>query len=152
MHTELGTHRLVSNPRDYAGGECVLVAEDDRDLRLTIRDALKVEGYCVVEASNGREALHALVQHEPPVSLIVSDILMPEMSGPDLVRVLANYIGLSRIPVIIITATMPGTYRTDRDPAVVGRLQKPFGLSQLLDLVSTTLHESTSDALLRRSG
>lgn len=115
------------------------MAEDDFDLRASIRDALESEGYRVVEAGNGREALHILVQRDVDVNLIVSDILMPEMSGPDLVRVLANYVGLSGIPVIFITAALPDPSRADRSRAVVARLQKPFGLSHLLDLVSETL-------------
>lgn len=129
---------LVPLLRDHPRGGCILVVEDDLDLRASIRDALQEEGYRVIEANNGREALHILVRHDPEVTLIVSDILMPEMSGSDLVRVLANYVRLSRIPVILITAALPAP-AADYGSAVVGRLQKPFGLPLLLDLVGTTL-------------
>lgn len=78
----------------------ILIAEDDRELRLLFQRVLTQNGYAVRGVENGAEALAALELDY--VDLIISDIMMPVMDGYDLVRSLreANY----QIPVLMITA------------------------------------------------
>jgi PAS domain S-box-containing protein len=66
------------------GHETILVAEDDDGLRPLIIDMLKMYGYEVLEARDGDEALHICQGHEGPIHLMVTDVVMPHMSGRQL--------------------------------------------------------------------
>jgi DNA-binding response OmpR family regulator len=69
---------------DYAGSETVLVAEDEPQLRSLIRRALSARGYEVLEASHGLEALEIAAEHQGPIHLLLTDVVMPHLSGNDL--------------------------------------------------------------------
>ncbi len=70
-----------------AGGqpETILLADDDADVREFVGVLLQREGYLVLEASGGREALRICAQYEGPIHLLLTDIQMPDMTGPELV-------------------------------------------------------------------
>ena len=68
------------------GRETILVVEDQALVRSLIRKTLSTHGYVVLEAANGQEALHVLGQHEGAVDLLLSDVVMPIMTGPELVE------------------------------------------------------------------
>jgi PAS domain S-box-containing protein len=77
-----------------ARGECILVVEDDAAVREVTRRALQGAGYRVLEAGDGRQALEVLSRANPPVSLVLTDVVMPGMSGRDLAaRVAALFPG-----------------------------------------------------------
>jgi signal transduction histidine kinase len=79
----------------------VLLAEDEADLRGFILGVLK-ESYLVDVASNGAEALELMRQNRP--DLVLTDVMMPEVSGLDLCRAIKNDPSLQHIPVILLTA------------------------------------------------
>jgi DNA-binding NtrC family response regulator len=79
-----GTHESKL-PR---GRETVLIVEDDRDLRPLMGQALKKQGYKTLEAGNGEEGLLLFDKHRQEISLIVTDIVMPRMSGFELTDLL----------------------------------------------------------------
>ena len=66
------------------GSETILLAEDEELLRTPIREILERQGYSVLEASNGEEALAVARQYPGPIHLLLSDIVMPEMNGREL--------------------------------------------------------------------
>ncbi len=66
------------------GTETVLLAEDDEAVRELTRTVLERFGYAVLEARNGQEALHVAKQHEGPIHLLITDVVMPGMSGREL--------------------------------------------------------------------
>src|SRR5262249_3659662 len=74
-------------PRDQpAGGETVLVVEDDDLVRLLTAKVLRRRGYQVLEASTAHEATQRAGGHAGPIHLLLSDVGLPQVSGPDLAR------------------------------------------------------------------
>jgi signal transduction histidine kinase/ActR/RegA family two-component response regulator len=67
------------------GKETILLVEDEARVRKLIRDVLDLRGYHVLEATRGEEALRIAVSHKGAIDLAVVDVVMPEMSGPELV-------------------------------------------------------------------
>jgi CheY-like chemotaxis protein len=104
----------------------VLVVDDDVAIRETISELLRDEGYEVVCAENGAQALVALGRMGTP-GVVLLDLMMPVMSGWELLEVLQENDRLSKIPVVVVSAmTAPGTR---------GHLDKPIDLDQLLETV-----------------
>jgi signal transduction histidine kinase/CheY-like chemotaxis protein len=68
------------------GTETILLVEDEDGVRLLAREALRSAGYRVVEASHGVEALVRARQHHGPIHLVLTDVIMPHMGGPELVQ------------------------------------------------------------------
>lgn len=108
----------------------ILVVEDDPGIRQGIADFLAFEGYAVDVAVNGEEALAYLRDRRP--SLVVLDLVMPVMNGPQLLEHLRRE-GLARdVPVAVMTAAMPGASSL---PPADAYLSKPFDLEELLAVV-----------------
>ncbi len=110
----------------------ILLVEDDADVRGTLAELLEEEGYEVVCATNGEEALAELASPSAP-SAILLDLAMPVMDGWAFRRRQRSDPRLAAIPTVVISANLPG------DPGGVGRLgadallSKPFDLDQLVE-------------------
>ena len=116
----------------------VLVVDDELDYRLLLRSLLTSEGFEVVMAANGEEALEKL--EDQPVHFIVSDIYMPVMDGIKLhraVRAMAEY---ATVPFLFVSA-YDDSHTTDtvRDPRYDGFLKKARPVGELLDWVEYLL-------------
>jgi CheY-like chemotaxis protein len=114
------------------GKRTILVVDDDQDIRDTLTELLEEEGYSVVRASHGEEALAAL-QAEPRPSLILLDLMMPVMDGWQFRAEQRKNPATAGIPVVIISAT-----GKDDKVAALGAVQflkKPIRLEELLDAV-----------------
>jgi len=72
------------------GFETVLLAEDEDQVREAVRGILRRHGYTVLEARSAGEALLVSERHEHPIHLLLTDVVMPQMSGPDLAKRLAH--------------------------------------------------------------
>lgn len=134
-----GTDLDRSDRVDVGGNETILVAEDNPDVRRVVSRVLSQAGYAVLEASSGAEAILVGERHEGPIDLLLSDIVMPYLSGTEV----AERLGATRpgIPVLF----MSGFF--DVDVAPEGRvLQKPFTPAQLLEAVRDVIDGSSSDA------
>jgi CheY-like chemotaxis protein len=95
--------QVLSRFRDSDGGSGpVLIVEDDAPTREVMRRMMEKENLAVHEAENGRVALEAVARHIP--SLILLDLMMPEMDGFEFVTRLRAEEAWSRIPIVVITA------------------------------------------------
>src|SRR6188474_3470219 len=84
-------------------GKSLLIVEDDKEIRDTLRFVLEQEGFEVSVAGNGVEAL-ALLPHITKPSLILLDIMMPQMNGTEFADILDKDPLYSSIPVVVLTA------------------------------------------------
>jgi DNA-binding NtrC family response regulator len=112
-------------------GEVILLVEDDEALRESISTYLNLHGYKALEASNGAEALSIANQHAQSIQVLITDMILPKMSGAEVAQEVA------KVCPQAVTLFMSGyTDRelVDYDPAssTTGFLQKPFALQALL--------------------
>jgi two-component system cell cycle sensor histidine kinase/response regulator CckA len=91
------TTRPVTARREVGGlhvaqgrAETVLLVEDDRAVRTVVHSVLRRHGYAVLEAGGPKEALATAHQHSGAIDLVLSDVIMPEMTGPEMVMLLAE--------------------------------------------------------------
>lgn len=75
---------IVNEIEDLSGNETILLAEDEEAVRNLSREVLATQGYNVITASNGADALSVSDQHDGEIHLLISDVVMPEMGGRDL--------------------------------------------------------------------
>jgi CheY-like chemotaxis protein len=81
----------------WAGSETILLVEDDEDVREVARAVLQSHGYTVLEAHTGPEALQISLQHPGPIHLLLTDVIMPGMSGTALVQDLMQTRGTLKV-------------------------------------------------------
>jgi CheY-like chemotaxis protein len=115
---------------DLGTRHTILVVEDDLDIAQSLRDVLEAEGYAVVTASNGKEALERLRGMERP-SLIFLDLMMPVMSGGEFLGVLRQTEPFKAIPVVIVSAWPKEAAQVRAQSE--GYVKKPVSLEALLD-------------------
>jgi len=107
------------------GAETILLVEDEARVRKLIVDVLTHRGYKVLEATRGREALRLAKAHEGPIDLAVVDVVMPEMSGPDLIRQIGRL--RPRMRVLYISGyTEEAIVQHGIPESGIAFLQKPF--------------------------
>jgi CheY-like chemotaxis protein len=112
----------------------ILVVDDNDALRDNLVEALELEGYRVDAVASGAEALAAL-ERGPLPSVVLVDMLMPGMSGPELVAALRRDPRLAHLKVAMVTGLDPAREALAVD-AVLG---KPFGVADLLRVVERLL-------------
>jgi CheY-like chemotaxis protein len=105
----------------------ILVVDDDPDIRDTVREILEGEGYAVRSAENGEEALEMLGEATPCVMLL--DMMMPVMSGPEVLIELERTHRLGSLPVVVVSAHI------SQCEGVRQVLKKPVALDVLLEVV-----------------
>ena len=108
----------------------VLLVEDDYRLRQMIKKVLELSEIEVSTAGNGKEALAYLEQHGAP-ALMLLDMMMPVMSGPELLDKLNEQGRLREFPIVLLSAVAD---LKDHNPYGLPALSKPIGMQALLDL------------------
>lgn len=108
----------------------ILVVEDDRDIREFLAELLGLEGFEVLTVSNGSEA-QALLEQRPLPSLILLDLMMPQMDGWTLRELLLADEQLARIPVILLSGN-PELKHHAGNLNVVAFFKKPFDMDELI--------------------
>jgi two-component system, cell cycle sensor histidine kinase and response regulator CckA len=123
---------------DLTGRGTVLLVEDEEAVRAFASRALSSRGYTVLEAGSGVEALELLEQHAKEVQLIVSDVVMPEMDGPTLLKEVRKR--HSKVAVIFVSGYAEEAFRKNLPPGEkFSFLPKPFTLKQLVAAVKDTM-------------
>jgi two-component system cell cycle sensor histidine kinase/response regulator CckA len=121
--------------------ETVLVVDDEASIRSLVGRVLARQGYDVIEASTAEEAIRISDSHSGTIALVVSDVMLPGMRGPEMVKQLRH--NRSALRVLYISG-----YADDLDmtPGVLdageGFLQKPFTLQSLTQTVRAVLDVS----------
>lgn len=115
----------------------VLVVDDDPNIRRMIVAALRRDGYSFFEAANGKEALDLMRGEHPDV--VVLDLMMPIMSGWDVLRERQQTPELSRIPVIVVSANRDPDVAVAVNAGICAFLPKPFDIGALSALVKSCM-------------
>ncbi|MEH3147593.1 MAG: response regulator [Methylobacterium frigidaeris] len=123
---------------DLTGRGTILLVEDEDPVRAVNGRALTARGYTVLEAASGLEALQIIAEREEPVDLVVSDVVMPEMDGPTLLRELRKR--HPDLKVIFVSGYAEDAFRKNLpEGEEFNFLPKPFSLKQLVETVKTTI-------------
>jgi PAS domain S-box-containing protein len=128
----------------YAGDETILLAEDDAHVREVARRALERAGYLVLAVSDAETAVAAADRHAGHIHLLVTDVILPRMSGRELAARLA--IHRPAIKVLYVSGTSDGAIARHRmlEPGIEF-LEKPFSLDRFLRMVRQVLGARPSE-------
>jgi two-component system cell cycle sensor histidine kinase/response regulator CckA len=131
-----------ARPRaDLTGQGTILLVEDEEGLRSLNARGLRSRGYSVIEASNGIEALEALEEKNGAVDLVVSDVVMPEMDGPTLLKTMRGR--NPDLKIIFVSGYAEDAFEKSLpENQQFAFLPKPFTLSQLVAAVKETMTPS----------
>ena len=131
-----------TKPRaDLTGQGTILLVEDEEGLRSLNARGLRSRGYSVIEASNGVEAMEALEQKNGAVDLVVSDVVMPEMDGPTLLKTMRGR--NPDLKIIFVSGYAEDAFdKSLPENQQFAFLPKPFTLSQLVAAVKETMTPS----------
>jgi two-component system, cell cycle sensor histidine kinase and response regulator CckA len=137
-----------ASPRDITGQDTILLVEDEEAVRSFAARALKLRGYNVLEAAGGEEALDIVKNSTSTIHLLITDVVMPNMDGPTLVRAVKRL--RPDMAVIFMSGYAEEAFRRHDERAEdLHFLPKPFGLKQLAAKVKDVLSEAP---LQRRMG
>ncbi|MDI6735946.1 MAG: response regulator [bacterium] len=114
----------------------ILIIDDDKCIIEITRVVLEINGYEVLNAFDGEEAM-AKVRHEIP-DLIMLDLLMPKMDGWEVYNQLKEYSKTAHIPIILVSALDKDT-QMNKEMDVEGYLEKPFEINELIEKINNVL-------------
>jgi len=131
----------ISSPRDSTGPLRVLLVEDDRSLRRYLEVVLRRKGYEVIVAVDGLEAMRVTLT--TPVDLVVTDAIMPNLNGYELLRLLRNTPQLSHLPIVLLSALELKESKNEDHKADV-YLSKPVSPEDLIACLEKLMGHSVS--------
>jgi CheY-like chemotaxis protein len=138
---EIESHLPKSTVEIDGAGQNVLLVEDDQATKDALVVLMEAQGYQVLKASNGKEALAILKDFHEPLTLVVSDMVMPEMGGMELYQALRpNYPGLKML--LITGHPLEENQQIMAKSENLNWLQKPFSVGEFNQAVSILLNDS----------
>ncbi len=138
----VSTPEKVAIPTAARGrGEAILLVEDEDAVRLVTRKILERHGYQVLAAANGTEAIPLFCGHKADIQLVLTDMMMPFMDGPDTIRALRNIDPRLKVIVMSGYASDPALEKAKR-LGVLAILRKPFLRENLLQAVDQALRSA----------
>ncbi|MGA7513067.1 MAG: PAS domain S-box protein [Candidatus Sulfotelmatobacter sp.] len=124
------------------GTETILLLEDEESLRQVTCECLTTNGYNVLQAGRGNHAIEVAEQYKGPIALIVSDVVLPDMSGPSVAAKVRALHPEAKVLYVSGYAEVPVAQQLIAEGAVL--LQKPLSRGDLLSKVDEMLHLRTS--------
>lgn len=113
----------------------ILLAEDDEDMRDVVQDLLEANGYDVIPARTGRQALEFLsMDAQSPPDIVILDMMMPIVSGWQVLDTIRRDPELAKVPVVVLTAMSQ-----DKPTGAAAFLRKPFRSEALLETLRNLL-------------
>ncbi|HET7845064.1 MAG TPA: response regulator, partial [Xanthomonadales bacterium] len=152
--TALFLHRVVANlppnkqrmleklhqSDEALASKKVLVVDDDVRNIFALSSLLERHGMQVITATGGKDAIE-LIEHTPNLSLVLMDIMMPEMDGYQTMRIIRKHPGFRSLPIIALTAkAMKGDREKCLEAGASDYIAKPVNTEQLLSLLRIWLH------------
>lgn len=139
------TEKVVAAPvKDLTGHERILIVEDEESVRTFSARALSTTGYEVYEADGGEEALEVLAEIDGELDLLISDVVMPEMDGPALLKEVRKM--YPELKVIFVSGYAEESVRKDiEDDRSVEFLPKPYSLDQINSKVKEVLQSGDKE-------
>ncbi|HEY1543237.1 MAG TPA: PAS domain-containing protein [Xanthobacteraceae bacterium] len=122
---------------DDTGQGTILLVEDEKDLRGLNARGLTSRGYTVLQAGNGVEAIEVLEKHDGNIDLVVSDVVMPEMDGPALLKELRRR--RPDLKIVFVSGYAEEAFANNRPEGQHKFLAKPFSLKTLVATVKETM-------------
>jgi len=123
---------------DIRGSETILVIEDDSSLRNLACDILTENGYKVLPAKNGVEAMGIVASHQSPIHLVLTDVVMPEMGGPEFAKAMQEQKMNAKF-LFVSGYTDNVLIREGIDSGKIQFMEKPYRLEALLEKVRELL-------------
>lgn len=116
----------------------VLIVEDEEDAAELFAEMMRVSGFRVLKTSTSTPALSMMTAEKPDV--VILDIMMPEISGLDILRQMRSDPELANIPVVVVSATtMPADIKSGMEAGASTYLTKPVGFQELKEAVVRVL-------------
>jgi two-component system cell cycle sensor histidine kinase/response regulator CckA len=134
-----------SGKQDLAGRGRILLVEDEEGVRGIAAQLLASCGYQVMEAGDGEQALEIIKEHSGNIDLLISDVVMPGMDGPALLKEARPWLGKTRVMFISGYAERD-LAKTLEEERSISFLPKPFTLRQLAERVKNELNAGVKDA------
>lgn len=140
LHDTLYERREADEPRtDNAHGPRILVVEDDNEVRSYLEHELATR-YRVTTCTNGREAIDLLLAQPKSFSLVVTDLMMPEIDGIQLTMRIRSNLQLNALPIILVTAKSSDEDRlASLEVGANAFISKPFNIEILLKTIQNLL-------------
>jgi two-component system cell cycle sensor histidine kinase/response regulator CckA len=130
-------------PKDLTGAGTVLLVEDEDPVRLFSARALKNKGYKVIEAESAERALEILHDGADKIDLVITDVVMPKMDGPSLIKEVRELYPDRALKVIFMSGYTEDNFRKRLgDDVDIHFLPKPFSLKQLAGKVKEVMTEA----------
>lgn len=121
----------MQEPHRDAPPKTIMLVEDEPSIRRLLGTTLRRSGYEVLEAASGQEAIASFAEHRDAVSLLITDVRMPQMTGPELIRRLrASRPDLKVLCISGCVSSVPEEIEKG-----VSVLQKPFSRQELISKV-----------------
>jgi DNA-binding NtrC family response regulator len=157
LPAEKTTGALQSAPQPVAPArpgrhdETILLVEDEEQVRSALRRQLSEAGYSVFAAADGRAASELIAQSPRRIDVLLSDVVMPHVSGPDLARVFRQKFPDSAV-LLMSGYSEEAVARQGELDAAAAFIQKPYDFREVVRLLRTVLHHEAPAPAPRRPG